>query len=329
MYFIDVGPLPTLDRTHNSSPLPPLQTLQPILPNHLSTPTTENRQSKKRVRFTLKLETVQEDLTPLYDVKPDIHTINSSKQVFNRWRENAPLYGVYVEHLEKQGALKADASALDRSARQSPSQLQTQKPMLEPSAKANIGQADRKSPEIVRESNQVNILPSLNLPRVIHQNSATKKNNNNLNNQRQVPLPVLDSSSKQRVNSTTSSNSSQSKKLPTSIGNKKQPNLLNPTVKRGESALPPIKDTKSNMKSNRTDNSAYTKIANDNLQSKRISDTVPGSSLTTNSPYQNLFEHSISLKLSKTSESAFQNRINNEIYFFQNHHNIQLQPVLH
>ncbi|CAF2597021.1 unnamed protein product [Rotaria sp. Silwood2] len=320
------SPLPSLHPARASTPLKSsFSTIQPILPNTPSTTVSQKRQTKKRVRFALKLDTVEERLSLSKNAKPVVSTTKSNKRITDPWRQDGPLYGAYVEYLEKQGALASDITEIHRPSRPVPPSLPSHESELESSAHTKTSFTRNKSSEFVVESITVTASPT-NLPRIVHPTTVTRKNNYN---NRRPSLPIIDPDFKQRIDPTISPHTIQSRKTPGSVSYKNHSNSINSAAKQTDFALPLIKDIKSKEKLIRTDNSVGRKIVNENSQSKKMTEVISGALPDTNNQINHMSERSVLPNLSKKSQSAYHNPINNEPYFFQNHNNDQIQPVIH
>ncbi|CAM4743965.1 unnamed protein product [Rotaria magnacalcarata] len=334
------SPLPGISPMDSSSPIQSnLQTIQSVLPNNFSTTLTEKRQSKKRVRFALKLETVQEDPSLFNNDKSLIGTTKTNQRIIDPWRDGGPLYGAYVEYLDKQGALTSNLAETHRPTRPLPSPLSLNKSDVETSTHTNTILGRNKSPEILTESIESGT-PPLGLPRILNRTTVTKKNknnnininnnnNNNNSNNRRPSLPAFDPSLKQRVQSISPSHNIQSKKISGCVNNKKQSPSIHSTVKRADVTLPSIKDNKSNEKLIRTDYSGGTKVVNEYCQSQKLTEIISNSLSNTNNQMSNLSEHSVPPNFPKTPRSPCQNYINNESYCSQKNNHYVLQPIIH
>ncbi|CAF1522857.1 unnamed protein product [Rotaria sordida] len=323
------SPLPSLHPIHPSTPLKSSHTtIQPILPNTPSTSTSKKRQTKKHVRFASKLETVEKDLSLSKNDKPIVSTIKSNKRIIDSKRDDEPLYGAYVEYLEKHGALTCDTSEIRRPSRPSPPVLPSHESEIELSTYTKTSFTRNKSSAFVVESITVTTPPT-SLPRIVHPTTVTKKKNNTNNNNRQQSLPTIDSNLKQQIHSVTPSNTIQSRKTSGLVNKKNHSNSIHSTTtKQIDLSLPLIKDVKSNEKLIRTDN---TKIINEYCQSKKFTEIISSTLLPgTNKQINHISEQSVLPNLSKISQNSYHNHINNEPYFFQNNNNNdQIQPVIH
>ncbi|CAF1006729.1 unnamed protein product [Rotaria sp. Silwood1] len=319
------SPLPSLHPVHaNTQIKSTFATIQPILPNTPSTTVSKKCPTKKRVRFALKLETIEDLSSPKND-KPTVSTIKSNKRITNPRREDGQLYGAYVEYLEKQGALVSDISEVHRPSRPSPPQLPPHESERESSAHTKTHSARSKSPEIIVESITGTTAPAY-LPHIVHPTAVTNKNNNN---NRRPSLPIIDPNFKQRIDPGIPTHKIQSKKTLGSVSNRNYSNSVHSVAKRTALALPLIKDTKSNEKSMRADNSVGAKIVNEYCQSKKITEIISGTLPGANHQINHVSERSVLPNLSKTPPSPHHNHLNNEPYFFQNHNNDQMQPIIH
>ncbi len=230
------------------------------------------------------------------------------------WREDGPLYGAYVEYLQTKDNLTPEISETNQS---SPSELE-----VESSTYTHTFVIQSKSPEVVIDSITVST-PSRHLPRLVHQAKTTKKTNN-----RKQPSPsVVDSFLKPGVNVSAAPRHIQSRKIP--VNNKNRLNSTYPIVKRADLTLPSIKTLNSNEKILRTEYPIETKLVNEYLPSKKLTEIITNPLPGTNNQINSISDNSILLNLPKTSEISCQDQINTESYFFQNHNNDHIQPIIH
>ena len=93
-YVVGVDPRPILRPRRCNTPLNnPYSTLQSILPDIPS----RKSHSKKRVRFALTLESIEEDPLRSYPISIEIKT---KKQIADTWHNDGPLYDTYVEYIQ-------------------------------------------------------------------------------------------------------------------------------------------------------------------------------------------------------------------------------------
>ena len=283
-----------------------LATLQPILPDIASPNVLPRNQPKKRVRFALKLEPEEEkSVTPVDQEQIPTFIVNSTKRVSDPWRTNGPLYGVYTEYLEKKDHPTLELLDLNRPG--------TPVPEPESSTYTHTFLIQSKIPEIVVDSITVST-PTRHLPRIAQRTKATKTT------VRKSPSPVaIDPFAKTRPTAV-----SPPRRIPHSA------NSRSPTSKRSDLTLPSIKSPHPNEKVIRSDQPLGTKIVNDYLQSKKLTEIITNP-LPSPSAHQISYicGHSILPNLSKTPSTSYQNPNTNEPYFFQHHTNDHYQPIIH
>lgn len=301
-----MSPLPSISPTHSSSPLKSaLTTLQPILPGIISPTALPRTQPKKRVRFALKLDSEQEQsITPVDQENTPPIFVNSNKRPGDPWRSNGPLYGAYTEYLDKKENVTPDIPDTNRP----------RTPEPEPSTYTHTFLIQSKIPDIVVDSITVST-PTRHLPRLVQRTKATKTT------VRKSPSPTaaIDPYFKQRPTAVSSP-----RRLPQSASNR------TPSLKRADLALPAIKSPNPSEKFIRSDAPLGTKIVNEYLQSKKLTEIITNP-LPNSSTHQisYLCGHTIFPNLSKTPSTSYQNQNNNEPFFFQNHKNNHFQPVIH
>lgn len=283
-----------------------LATLQPILPGIASPNILPRNQPKKRVRFALTSEPEEEkSLTPVDLEKIPTFNVNSNKRVSDPWRTNGPLYGAYTEYLEKKENSTPELPDLTRP--------DTPVPEPESSTYTHTFLIQSKIPEIVVDSITVST-PTRHLPRIVQRTKATKTT------VRKSPSPVaIDPFVKIRTTA-----ASPPRRMPHSA------NSRSPTSKRSDLTLPPIKSPNPSEKIIRSDQPLGTKIVNDYLQSKKVTEII-SNPLPNPSAHQISYicGHSILPNLSKTPSTSYQNPNTNEPYFFRNHTNDHFQPIIH
>ncbi len=260
----------------------------------------------------MKLEPIEDlPVSPDLEAKsPDLEEESSElitepiKRITDPWRTNGPLYGTYVEYLEKKDALTPDISEINRPI--------TPIPEIEPSTYTHTFFIPSKSPELVVDAMTVSS-PTRHLPRLMQR---TKLPN------RKSPCPSFNSDLKQRTMSPTPHRLISPKKT----SNK---NSANSTVKRTDIVFPSMKYTNSNEKVIRADQPVGTKIVNEYLQSKKVTEIITNPLPGTNNQINYLCGQSMLPNLSKISSPSYHNQVTNEPYFFQNHNNDHFQPIIH
>ena len=221
------------------------------------------------------------------------------------WRANGPLYGAYIEYLEKKDVLAPDIPDIIN-------RPNTPTPDIESLTYTHTFLIQSKSPEIVVDSITVST-PTRQLPRLVQRTNPMKKPIG------RSPSPVVDFVSKQRTNVTTPP-----RKLPNSMNNR------NSTPKRGELILPSIKPSNSNEKILRTDQPLGTKIVNEYFRTKKLTEIIANPLSDNNHQVNYICEHSLLPNLSKTPPTSCHTQLTNEPYFFQNHHHHDhFQPIIH
>jgi len=313
IYLIGARPLSRLTSVRASTPLKSaLSSIQPILPNIVSSTILQKHRTKKRVRFALKLEPVEED-SPLILERENsvVAKPKSNKRVIDPWREDGPLYGAYIEYLETKDALTPEIIETNRPS--------TAEPDVEPPTYTHTFLIQSKSPEMVIDSIRVST-PTRHLPRILHRITANKKTD------RKSASPVIDSYLKQRINSSTPTRHIQSKKVPNTVC-RNQITSKYPTVKRADLALPVIKTlNSSNEKVIRSDRPIETNIVNEFIHTKKLTEIITNPLPGTNNQISG---HSILPNLSKTARISYQNQVNNKPCVFQNHNNDHFQHIIH
>jgi hypothetical protein len=293
-------------------------TIQPILPGLLSPTILEKRQSKKRVRFALKLDAIEEDsLSP--DPNPENRVLSPTKpnkRIIDPWREGGPLYGAYVEYLEKQDTLTPDICDTNRPSRPLP----LPESELESPVYTHTFVIQNKSPEVLLDAITITA-PPLHLPRIVQQTPINKRISTN--NKKQS-VPIISPYTIQRTKVVTPPRQIQSRKLPSPVNHKNNLTPIHPTVKRGDITLPSIKELNSNEKSIRTDSSLGIKSNNEYLQTKKLTEIITNSVPGTNNQINHLPERPVLPNISKTPQISC-----DEPFFFQNHNNDHLQPIIH
>jgi hypothetical protein len=292
-------------------------TMQSILPDILPTTTSQKRRSKKHVRFALTLESVDENSVSPIGNKSVLPTTKPNNRIMDTWREDGPLYGAYVEYLEKKDALTAEMSEMTRPIRPLP----PPEPEVEVSTYTHTFVIQSISPELVIDSVTIST-PPLQLPRIVSRIATAKKSNNI----RRESLSLIDSCIKPRIKLASPSRHIQSRKASSLVNNKNQ---SYPAIKRADTVLPGMKDLNSNEKSVRTENYRGAKTVNDYLQTKKVTEVIPNPLSTTNNQIHHVSGRSPLPNRSKKSQIPCHNHTNNDTYFFQNHNNDHFQPIIH
>jgi hypothetical protein len=320
MEIIGAESLPNLNTIRTASPLKP--SFSPVSsnsPDILSAAVLHKRPQQKRVRFALKLESVEEDSVPSSrDISPSFVS-KSNRRIIDPWRQDGPLYGSYVEYLDKQDSLTSNEFQTRRTP---PSPIE---PGAEPPTYTHTFVIQSKSPEIVINSITVST-PPVHLPRILHQTRKTNKQ----------PLPTLDSNVKQQLTLSTAPRIIHTKKV-THISNPKPHyTSVHTTLKRTESNLPPTNGLHVNNKLTRSENPFGAKLMNDHMQQKKITEVITRPGPGVNNQINHFSERSIlpnySAKPRGHNRSLWTNdEVNtNAPYFFQNPDNDHFpQPIIH
>jgi hypothetical protein len=302
---------------------PSYSTASPNLPDILSSAVLHKRRTQKRVRFALKLEPVEEDSLPSSRELSASSVSKSSRRVVDPWRHGGPLYGAYVEYLEKHDALTSHDTPTRRP--QPPPPPRAPEPGAEPPTYTHTFVIQSKSPEIVINSITVST-PPLHLPRILHRTKKTNK----------PQLPVIDSYVKQQLTLSTSPRMTHSRKSTNSPDPKNHYASVHAALKRAELNIPAPTGLHPNNKIIQTNNSSGSKSPNDHLQTKKITEIVskplPGITNQINhfperSPLPNYTKKArMHNRIYRTNDAPTENTP----YFFQNHDNdYLLQPVIH
>ena len=320
--IIDVDSLPSLHAVPTSPPSKSSSSSDSS--DILSGAVLHKRRRPKRVRFALKLQSVEEDSSPSSRENSPSIVSRSSSRVVDPWRPDGPLYGAYVEYLEKQGAFDNHQPHTRRTPPPRPP------PPPEPGAESptytHTFVIQSKSPDVVINSINVST-PSFHLPRIVQQNKKTNKN----------PLPVLDSYVKQQLTLSTSPRMTHSKK-PTSPPVLKNPyGTVQAALKRAELALPTTFGLHANNKVTRMEHSSGLKLSNHSpLPTKKMTEIITRPLPGVNNQINYISDQSILPNYSK--KPRLHNRTphaNEDIrsttpYFCRNQEtNTLIQPVIH
>lgn len=283
----------------------------------------KHRPQKKRVRFAVKLEPVDEDsLSSSRDTSASMVS-KSSNRVIDPWRQRSALYGAYVEYLEKQDALISNESRIHPT--RPPPPPPAPEPGTEPPTYTHTFVIQSKSPEIVVDSITVSS-PSFHLPRIRHQPKRPTKHQS----------LTFDSYVKQQLTFSSSPRITHSKRPFNASNAKPHYTPVHAALKRAELALPPTDGLHANNKITRAENLFGSKFINDSMQSRKITEVITKPLPGINTQINHFSDRSILPNYSK--KSRMHNRIqhpNEELntntpYFFQNHGNDHLpRPIIH
>lgn len=319
--IIDVDPLSNLDSIHTSTPSK--SSLSTDSSDILSAAVLHKRPRQKRVRFALKLHPVEEDSLPSSRESSPSIVSKSSSRVVEPWRSDGPLYGAYVEYLEKQGAFTGNSSHNRRTP--PPRPPPPPEPGAEPPTYTHTFVIQSKSPDVRINSITVST-PSFHLPRIVNQTKKTNKQ----------PLPVLDSFVKQHLTLSTSPRMIHSKKSTNTTVFKSPYASVQAALKRAELALPPTYGLHANNKATRVDNSSGLLNNNHHLQSKKMTEIITRPLPGVNNQINHFADQSILPNYPK--KARMHNRPphpnedfqSNTPYFCQNQENNPLiQPLIH
>ncbi|CAF1220184.1 unnamed protein product [Adineta ricciae] len=215
-------------------------TSQSVLPNY---PLVRKRHTKKRVRFELKLESVQEETSSIVNKESPI--AEPTTRFVNSWHDNKLLRNAYIKALDKANTPKRILSEAKRPSRPSLSPLPDEgNPLYSRSFVVDLSSTTTSS---------------FYLPNISQRRALTPKKF--LSVERQHSATFFDSSLKQRLHSATSPRRSVNP-----IGDRK---FFSPIVKRIDLALPSIKDLNPNERLIRIDNCSQLKLIHDSTQAKK------------------------------------------------------------
>ena len=219
-------------------------TPQPILPNY---PLVRKRHVKKRVRFELTLESVQEETSSIVNKESLIN--QPTARISNPWQDNKLLRNAYIKSLDKPKRSLSDAK---RPSRPSLSPLPDEdNPLYSRSFVVDLSSATASS---------------YYLPNISQRRALTPKRF--LNAERKRSATPVDFSLKQRLHLATPPRSIPSRRSMSSAGDQK---FFSPIVKRIDLVLPSMKDLNPNERLIRIDNSSRLKLITDSTQSKKSS----------------------------------------------------------
>ncbi len=297
-------------------------TVSPDLPDILSSAVVHKRRTQKRVRFALKLEPVEEDSLPSSRLLSASPMSKSNRRVIDPWRQGGPLYGAYVEYLEKHDALTTPEK---HSRRTPPPPPPAPEPGAEPPTYTHTFVIQSKSPEIVIDSITVST-PPLHLPRIIHRTKGTNK----------PQLPAVDSYVKQQLTLSTSPRMIHTKRTSNSPTHKNYYSSVHAALKRAELNIPTPTGLHPNNKTLRPDNSSGLKSINDPIPTKKMTEIISKPLPGLNNQINHFYERPTLpnyTKKPRTHNRTYRNTdetTTNTPYFFQNHDNdYLLPPVIH
>lgn len=322
-FYIDIigaESLPTLNSRHTASSVKKSGS-----PDILSAAVLHKRRPEKRVRFALKFESVGEDsLSSSREDSPSLIS-KSNKRIIDPWRHNGPLYGAYVEYLDKQDALTCnDVSCIRRTP--PPPPPPPPEPGASPITYTHTFVIQSKSPEIVIDSITVST-PPLHLPRILHRTQKTNKQK----------LPILDSYAKQQLTSSTHPRMIHTNKVTNSSNQKPHYASVRAALKRAELNISPTNGLHSNNKITRSENSFGSKFFTEHIQTRKMTEIITKPLPGVNNQINHFSERTILPNYSQKSRVHNRtSRPNDELktptpYFCQNHDHDRLlqQPVIH
>lgn len=291
----------------------------------LSAAVLHKRPRQKRVRFALKLKSVEEDSAPSSrESSPSILSKTSSR-VIEPWRSDGPLYGAYVEYLEKQGAFNGNSFQNRRTP--PPPPPPPPEPGAQPPTYTHTFVIQSKSPDVTINSINVST-PTFHLPRIVNQTKKTNKQ----------PLPVLDSFVKQHLALSTSPRMVHSKKSPNTPVLKSPYTSVHAALKRAELALPPTYGLHANNKVTRVENSSGLKFNqnNNHLPTRKMTEIITRPLPGVNNQINHFSEQSIlpnypkKARVHNRPSHSNEDFKSNTPYFCQNQEtNPLVQPVIH
>ena len=300
-------------------------TIQTILPNILTTAVVNKRRAKKRVRFALTLESIDEDTLAPDPSRISSARIQSNRRTVDPWREDGLLYGAYVEYLQKQ-----EPSTVDVPSKPRPSRPLLTSPEPEESDSGTFTTTYVlpmcKSPEPPVEFNSPSASPGppLHLPRIIERSNGTKRPN-----QKKTVSPVVHSPTKQRVHLDIPSRPASSKKVSPPVGTKPPPVTHYSPTKRADFALPSMGTLPSQDKLMQGDRPFSAKLLHDYFQSKKFTEIITNPLPGVNNQIHPTPERSPLPYLQRKPSSQSSSRTTNELYFFQNYRPDNYSPVMH
>ena len=220
-------------------------TSQSFLPNN---PLVRKHNTKKRVRFELKLESVQEETSSV--VTKESPRTKPMTPIVHSWHDNKLLRSAYIKALDKPNTPKRILSKAKRPSRPSLSPLPDEdNPLYSRSFVIDLTSATTSS---------------FFLPNISQRRALTPKKF--LNVERQHSATFVDSSVKQRLHSATPARSVPPRRSMNSIGDRK---FFSPIVKRIDFTLPSINELNPNERLIRIDNCSQLKLINGSAPSRK------------------------------------------------------------
>ena len=320
--IIDVDSLSNLDSIRTFTPLKSSLSTDPS--DILSAAVLHKRPRQKRVRFALKLRPVEEDSLPSSRESSPSIVSKSSSRVVEPWRSDGPLYGAYVEYLEKHDAFTGNSFHTRRTP--PPPPPPPPEPGAEPPTYTHTFVIQSKSPDVRINSIMVST-PSFHLPRIVNQ---TKKMN-------KQPLPVFESFVKQQLTLSTSPRMMHSKKSTNTAVLKSPYASVQAALNRAELTLPPTYGLHANNRATRGENSSGLKLNNNHhFQTKKMTEIITRPLPGVNNQINHFSDQSILPNYPK--KPRMHNRPphpnedfkSNTPYFSQNQEtNPLIQPIIH
>lgn len=310
-------PLPCLKTKRQHAPLKPtLSRIQPILPDIAASPIALKSPTKKRVRFALKLDPLDESENELpierlsLPSTPAPHKLRSEP-----WRENGSLFGAYTEYLQEKNALTPDLIETARPTTPSPD-------FESSSTFTQTFHIQTKSPSLVVDSITIRTPSASQLPRIVERTKTVKKI------VKKPSSPTFDIPSRQRLMTPTPTRTTQVKKTACPANYKNTLNSSQTNFRRNESLLPRLKSSNTTERVIRADHSIGSKLVNEYIQAKKVTEIITNPLPGSNNQISYICGHSIVPHLRKTSPT-YQNQIASESYFYQTHHNDHLPQIIH
>ena len=146
-------------------------TAQPILPDIPRSISSSKVRTKKRVRFALTLESIEE--TSIVDA-PIAVEIKTKKRTVDPWRDEGPLYDAYIEHLEKTPSTNIENVPLTRLTHPRPSSPSIELESSAPIYTTTYILPKAKTSDAATETVSIP-LPPMHLPRIIERTASTAK----------------------------------------------------------------------------------------------------------------------------------------------------------
>ncbi|CAF3366485.1 unnamed protein product [Rotaria socialis] len=300
-----------------------LSTVPTDLPERLSTAASHKRPQQKRVRFASKLEFLEEEsFTSSREISPS-PVLKPNKRVIDPWRQHGPLYGAYVEYLEKQN--KVTASEIEFRQIPPPAPPPPPEPGAQPPTYRHTFVIQSKSPELVIDSITISS-PQSHLPRIVQRNK----------NSTRQPIQVIDSYMRQQLQLSTPPNIVYGRKIANSSNQKYPDPSAQPTLKRTIISMPSVNGIQPNNKTTAHENGFRSKFANDYGPTRRMTRNFSKPLSDTKNEIYHFAERSILSNYPikpATPGHSLRRHDKSKIeapHFFENHANDHLlQPVIH